>query len=366
MDILSEIYPVTQNDPNTKFVKLNGTDQKQPQNSYGKTCERDPNKFDQKWFGTSTKENEVFKDILKEHNRRRGFLKALREAVKKSAEDAAELKSGKNDLKMHDNGPMDILDALRLMYSGVYGFEKKLLSRTDIEKKLLEDKVDANVFDPWDGWWAGKFSNNESSWFNLHVWDPTFQQGDQYIQLVTQLVAKPGKWFASPTNLKTKEEEELKAIDYALNIWSKTDEITGWVRKPLMEIPHVGFRLDKETLLWVAVFEEKLPKNEKKSYFTGLFVERAYSDGNDAQRYVICGGNTYTHYTNEKDITFSPDKEQKKSSNLIIDQVNQQVGDYYGVERFKSREDLYCAAKKIPKETGNTPSLIIDQILKET
>lgn len=171
--------------------------------------------------------------------------------------------------------------------------EKALKSAPTIEKRIKDWKRHApnDAFDPWDGWWAGRWKNKD---VNLHIWDKT-QSGRQ---LVSQLQAGPGLWFAHNGNIaKLKGDGK---VDIALNAVASRDGLTGWVQKRQKDnvtLPHIAFLLSPTCLIWIARIygrtAEKMtidpfaaPKDYNPSKFF-CFVEQ--TNGLNASMYTITG-----------------------------------------------------------------------------
>lgn len=110
------------------------------------------------------------------------------------------------------------------------------------------------VFNPWDGWWSGNWHNQgpggSTSKKQYHIWGPTFEQGKQYVQLVTQSETE----FVGREKLKRSVED--KKVDLGINVWSSTNGVTGWVSKrqggKAFELPHVGYSINPHKLIWIA------------------------------------------------------------------------------------------------------------------
>lgn len=140
---------------------------------------------------------------------------------------------------------------------------------------------DARAYDPWDGWWSGVFDSNGTKYLNYHVWDPTVVVTSnpalcsretestapgyrQHVQMVTQTGAlqtaagakakDPAFWYPA-ANFMRNGFHPLNRVDYAVNVWSATDHLTGYVIKEQNgnreELPHIAYLMDDETLLWI-------------------------------------------------------------------------------------------------------------------
>src|SRR5438093_712155 len=99
------------------------------------------------------------------------------------------------------------------------------------------------VFDPWNGWWCGEWSNKVTYY---HIWDATVPYGKEYIQPVTQ----SARAFVHKGNLK----DQGKDLDLAINV-AGPKGITGWVSKADGDHPHVGYLLMKNVLLWITQYD---------------------------------------------------------------------------------------------------------------
>lgn len=123
-----------------------------------------------------------------------------------------------------------------------------------------------NVFDPWDGFWRGNWCSSGKAWPQYHIWDRTraTSDGKHFVQPVSQRGLAETKAcskihddpseFVDAGNLKAQWEKN--AVNLAINVWSNNDKVTGWVwkkqgGKPVI-MPHLGYRLNDHTLIWIA------------------------------------------------------------------------------------------------------------------
>ena len=112
-----------------------------------------------------------------------------------------------------------------------------------------------NVFDPWENWWRGHWSDNSEQY---HIWDATVLSGNRYIQPVTQ----SSYGFVHKNNLVNyahagdpqNQRGNMPWVDLGINVVSQTDGITGMVLKNGSEHPHWGYRVDSRTLLWITPY----------------------------------------------------------------------------------------------------------------
>lgn len=116
------------------------------------------------------------------------------------------------------------------------------------------------VYNPWDGWWCGKWSNGTTYY---HIWDPTVSHGKDWVQLVSQ----SGSAFVHKDNI----ESYRGSVDLAINV-AGSRGLTGWVKKSDGHYPHIAYLLQPKTLLWIM----KPPKGD---WF--MFVE--WSNGSTYQ-----------------------------------------------------------------------------------
>ena len=86
----------------------------------------------------------------------------------------------------------------------------------------------------------------------------------QWVQMVTQVAQKksdahkfaadPAFWYPAAHFMRN-GFHPLTRVDYAVNVWSPRDHLTGYVIKRQHsdphELPHVAYLMDDDTLLWV-------------------------------------------------------------------------------------------------------------------
>lgn len=180
---------------------------------------------------------------------------------------------------------------------------------------------DRRAYDPWDGWWSGVFDSVGTKYLNYHVWDPTVKVRsdpgkcsntasgepalgyDQYVQMVTQ-IAKPNPppaaaaqdvsfWYAG-ANFMRNGLHPLNKTDFAINVWSAQDGLTGYVLKRQSGVQHLflfAYLMDDDTLLWVAFVEDGARLTAANGNSGTLFVYAEYGQktGGANRIYTIRG-----------------------------------------------------------------------------
>lgn len=177
-----------------------------------------------------------------------------------------------------------------------------------ISKREFIDSITAvkneRVFDPWNGWWTGKWSNNANQ---FHIWDRTVfdSPSQQWVQPVTQSTSG----FAwKRTDTDQGDGIQVSEADVAINVWSSKNGITGWVsKKDGNELPHVGYSVNQNTLIWFTIYGN--------DYF--MFLEKVIEGGKKYSMYgrpftvlgsklVVNPANIHTHngtYESHKKLT---------------------------------------------------------------
>lgn len=123
------------------------------------------------------------------------------------------------------------------------------------------------LFQPWNGWWRGRWSNGV---IYHHIWDDSFFHARQWVQLVSQ----SPRDFARGTNLTTMRQRG--EADLAINVYGDQKGITGWVSKQGLEMPHVGYQLGAQKLLWIA---KENPRGQRESEAGPYFMFFEWTDG---------------------------------------------------------------------------------------
>jgi hypothetical protein len=223
-----------------------------------------------------------------------------------------------------------------------------------------------DVFDPWDGWWAGEFSSKQGSsskkYFNLHVWDQSIDVNEfgyiQRIQAVTQISASgsSGIWFASALHME-QHPDFVDRYDHAINAWSADDGITGFVKKNLGRdekwLPHVGFLLDNNTLLWFAWERSPRALSENGSASVLMFAETGFANGTLSAHYEIRGARLTAQW---QDGTFTINKK--------FFETGEHYGDYKAVMPLVDHDSLKCA--KVSATLGDMDTTLAETILNKT
>ncbi|MEZ6059277.1 MAG: hypothetical protein R3C19_02835 [Planctomycetaceae bacterium] len=110
----------------------------------------------------------------------------------------------------------------------------------------------SSVFDPWEGWWRGKWAGKTEY---SHIWDATVPVESQHIQPVTQIRGAEFAWKRAASD--SGRGALVSQADIAINVWSSSVGVTGWVTKKAgdgksHQMPHIGFPLNRNTLIWIA------------------------------------------------------------------------------------------------------------------
>ena len=167
----------------------------------------------------------------------------------------------------------------------------------------------ANCYDPWDGRWAGCWTNISRSsdqvcqtlYTNYHIWDETRLISGQHIQPVTQrrFLDNETAATATPTYIGAGEigaAWTAGKVDVAINVYSRDEGLTGWVVKKTdgLVAPHIAFLLNPHTLIWITTFvpragggshSQVINWDDRNEFY--MFFEWVSSD---RQRYGITGG----------------------------------------------------------------------------
>lgn len=135
---------------------------------------------------------------------------------------------------------------------------------------------DRQVFDPWNGFWGGRWQPGNSR--QCHVWDVTQAYEGAWVQPVTQSVSG----FKTADDLPAALGCEARTtVDLAINVWSPSLGVTGWVSKrqdTAQELPHIGYRIDARTLVWITrILPCPMPDGAGEGPFL-MFLEWASED----------------------------------------------------------------------------------------
>ncbi|MGB0504671.1 MAG: hypothetical protein ACPGGK_00620 [Pikeienuella sp.] len=194
---------------------------------------------------------------------------------------------------------------------------------------------DRDAYDPWDGWWKGDFSSGGKTYQNYHVWDPTVRvrsntkhcssngivedeapaEGgahsyEQYVQMVTQIAklnsvsaaaANDTKFWYAGANFMRNGLHPLGKTDFAINVWSPQDGLTGYVLKRQTGVEHLflfAYLLDDETLLWVAFVEGGglVTKTNGVQMTLFIYAEHGQATGGSSRIYTIRGADGTVTY----------------------------------------------------------------------
>lgn len=268
--------------------------------------------FDKSWFADpqpgKPAKDDIFGRILHEHNVRAGDFAAMRHAVLLAVgQELVDADAGKPSRT-------NFLDTAATLLSRNYGTgnlapgavrpPSAKLGLKAMNDLLLGEfaKGAIGAYDAFTGWWGGRYHSgpgeNDFVGCNLHIWDPeaVLVETDaaglptiQSVQAVTQVsreirAAATENWFVSADRLRT-QPECLATADFAINVWSAEDDLTGYVWKgpwrhagsdspePSTKLPHIGFRLAADTLLWIATVEPVDDVVTTKNLELYMFVE---------------------------------------------------------------------------------------------
>ena len=277
----------------------------------------DTSVFDTQWFGDKPPgvkpDHEIFQTILKEHNQNLDRFADWRALILATAE--VELAERKEGTVPKSN----MLETIGSLLTKVYGDANLPSDVTPGAPTLFTPEVvrdlmvkpsargSVGVFNPWTAWWSGIFAADKKR-HNAHVWDPEyafvrFDGTVQSVQAVTQVetdLVKPQpegqKWFVSANRLLT-EPDCFADANYGINVWSATDDITGYVWKgfsngsviPREKYPHIGFLLDSDVLLWLATQETASTVFSGEPNAVLIFVERGMPRSDFSGAYNIRG-----------------------------------------------------------------------------
>ncbi len=333
----------------------------------------DMSRFDASWFGSAKMDKKgknplpQFRAILDRHNKDLPRIAAIRKAILDAARaELAALRATQPTTQpaSQPTSPpaaptTNVLTTVNELYvdamsgepgAGTYDAAQWLA--------LIEaDRGSPTAFDPWNSWWAGEYTNPKK-FYNLHIWDPSLQLKplgyDQYVQPVTQVSASK-QWFASARRLE-EEHTEAKKVDYALNVWSVTDGVTGYVQKDLatspQNVPHAGFLVETNVLVWCALFEP-VGLDDKEKRVLMMFVETGFPTPAATGHYTIRGALTQACWS---------------GTTLVITdkfgQINTHRGDYHCALRVRDRASMDCAIKN--KALGGMDPKVQDEIVKKT
>ena len=105
-----------------------------------------------------------------------------------------------------------------------------------------------DVFGPWDGWWSGTWSDGSPQ---RHIWDASYSTSGRTLQLVSQ-TRQTFAHVQSWSQFRSRDHAGgTEWVDLALNAYDSTRGVTGWVTKETVDLPHIGYRLSGNTLLWI-------------------------------------------------------------------------------------------------------------------
>lgn len=322
----------------------------------------DTSRFTATWFlkpetlpDTRT-EYHHFKDILAEHNRRLPSLRKFRSAI------LAYCTAECDALLAGTDAPTNFLQTMVATHQEclVNGLKPAGVNRTytgdgtidDMRRRLIGDMAwgKPGAYDPWNGWWAGFFDSDvvtkPKTYRQLHIWEPEItldvmaSYPPQQVQAVTQIDFHPDDvkpddrenfaWFASA--------DELLAFpfranfpNYAINVWSSQDGLTGYVTKKLYTgnakvMPHIGFLIDPDVLIWVAFEEQRPGDNKDVRCNISLFAEAGFRGSNFSSTYCIRGGYALQGVYWDKDGNLIVDK--KFGKDPTYGHVNDQRANY--------------------------------------
>lgn len=224
-----------------------------------------------------------FREIIKRHDGS-NQIKLLRKIMADYKEAIADyLLVGSTSSRIESLNPASAFSR----YPGADGFTRQQFMDS------LNAVKNEKVFDPWDGWWTGKWSNNADQY---HIWDRTAfdTSSQQWVQPVTQST-NGFAWKRSGD--ETGNGIKVADADIAINVWSSKNGITGWVSKQGgTELPHVGYSVNTNTLIWLTKYGN--------DYF--LFLERVVEGGKkysiygrpftvDKQKLVVNPANIFSH-----------------------------------------------------------------------
>ena len=330
--------------------------------------------FDQTWFLTPGKlpgfqaDYNIFKSLFEEHNKRLPSLRAFRSAILAAAKLEKEAKA---------QGATPATNLLAAMVdchkSAIQtGSKPPDLTRNYTAAGTIEDMFDRissdaarggpNAYDPWDGWWAGYFNSvyvdeNDVTFSDLyrelHNWEHEIVLNplgyDQHVQAVTQVDYNPAAtplvmhrfhdWFVSADELLARPDKCLFP-NYAINVWSQLDGLTGYVLKKLAAKPakcmlHIAFLIEPDVLIWVAMEEERPGDVIETKCDLFVFAEAGYSRSDFSGCYDIRGsfGIKAVRWTAKGVLAFTGK----------LEGIAQQQGDYRQVPKFRDRASLELA-----------------------
>ncbi len=325
--------------------------------------DNDSSRFGEEWFTSTMVADDAttylpeFADILEEHNRRLPQIAGIRSAVQQRA---------RAELTAHPDGNFpegSLLKTIFDLYASAMAAAPPPYAPIEFTPEQLVGLLETNpghsrAFDPWTDWWAGEFISVGTHYFNLHVWDPTvavtLAGKTQYVQPVTQVEA-PGQWFGSARRLLEEPAARLplsgkqsmtpvrsvKGIDFALNVWSPDDAITGYVVKKLgtssaESLPHAGFLIEDNCLLWCAAIETKGGAAIGQPFSVLMFIETGFANGTASGEYAIRGARL-------ADVTWISATAINLSGSFI--EVKKHTGDYQSVIHVRDSGSLDCAIR---------------------
>ncbi|NIT56406.1 MAG: hypothetical protein GWN00_09290 [Aliifodinibius sp.] len=124
-----------------------------------------------------------------------------------------------------------------------------------------------DIFAAWENRWSGTWSNGVPQY---HCWYSSSQFNDRWIQPVT--ISE----FDFIELCYTETMINKGKADIAINVYCPKDGISGWVSKRQhggLEIPHIGYRIDDTTLIWICQIKEPAKLFERGEEWL-IFLER--------------------------------------------------------------------------------------------
>lgn len=315
-----------------------------------------------------------FKSLLEEHNQRLPSLRKFREAILACCVDELDA------LLAGTEAPTNFLQTMVETHQEclINGVKPAGTSRTYTGDGTITDMYDRlqsaqawghpGAYDPWNGWWTGIFESDAikapKSYHQLHIWEPEIvieamsSYPRQQVQAVTQVDFSPEdvkdrpdrdnyNWFISSDEL-LERPVRTDIPNYGINVWSEIDGLTGYVIKKLnsaqaKSMPHIGFLIDPDVLIWVA-FEEDRPGDQKGSRRNiMLFAEAGFRKSDVASTYCIRGA--YALLGTLWDSNGKLIVDRKFGSDANFGHVNQQLANYREVAKFRDFGSLELALK---------------------
>ena len=180
----------------------------------------------------------------------------FREVIRRHNADLDRLKMMRGTLRDHAGELADYLLTYPLDARGAAFFRGRRGLILDAFRGDSQYQGDANAFDPWDGRWTGNWNGEGGSWMQYHLWDATQAVDGQQIQPVTQSTTAEVNRSNLDAAYAPAASGNAARVDLAINVWRAGDGITGWASKrqglPPLEMPHLGYLLNRNTLIWIA------------------------------------------------------------------------------------------------------------------